>query len=262
MKSFLRILFLTYSLYPFSQSSEFGVVEYGQKESLGMGAPIGLDYNATLIFNNAESIYTYAKDSLEGGHVFEHKNVKKDNGSSIMITKRTSEIGYNYYHDFLNKNYKYRDLGGKYVKGSIPAIAWSITNETKLVGGFNCIMAVGKFSGRDYSVWFTTDIPLPYGPWKLQGLPGLILEAYDTNKEIYFYFKSINYPMKNKISFKKVIAESESKKWMSSKEYQNYLVNSFNKAVQNGRMVAEHSGLPSREKKILMENYFIEFSVD
>lgn len=38
-------------------------------------------------------------------------------------------------------------------------------------------MATTIFRGRKWTVYFTEDIPLPLGPWKLGALPGLILSA-------------------------------------------------------------------------------------
>ena len=36
-----------------------------------------------------------------------------------------------------------------------------------------------RFRGRNYMAWFCAGIPLPYGPWKMGGLPGLITELRD-----------------------------------------------------------------------------------
>ncbi|HIR32843.1 MAG TPA: GLPGLI family protein, partial [Candidatus Coprenecus merdigallinarum] len=47
--------------------------------------------------------------------------------------------------------------------------------------GYNCQRATGTFRGREWQVWFTYDIPYNYGPWKLGGLPGLILKAEDSS---------------------------------------------------------------------------------
>lgn len=59
-------------------------------------------------------------------------------------------------------------------------IQWEISDSTKNVLGYDCVMATANYHGRDWTVWFTPDIPLQEGPWKLTGLPGLILEASES----------------------------------------------------------------------------------
>lgn len=68
----------------------------------------------------------------------------------------------------------------------IPTFDWKITGKTAQVLGHECSEAVADFRGRRWHAWFTYDIPLRYGPWKLCGLPGLILKAEDADK-LYTY---------------------------------------------------------------------------
>ncbi len=63
-----------------------------------------------------------------------------------------------------------------------PDLNWVITTETKKIAGFRCAKATTTYRGRTWLAWFTTDIAVSYGPWKLLGLPGLILEAYDADE--------------------------------------------------------------------------------
>lgn len=63
---------------------------------------------------------------------------------------------------------------------------WQISTETKQLLGHICQKATGTVKGRTYTAWFTTDIPAAFGPWKLHGLPGLILEAQDAAGRIRF----------------------------------------------------------------------------
>ena len=69
------------------------------------------------------------------------------------------------------------------------SLEWTLTNDTLSVGSYLCYGGVCTFRGREWRVWYTPDIPSMDGPWKLTGLPGLILKAEDSAKE--FTFESI-----------------------------------------------------------------------
>ena len=74
------------------------------------------------------------------------------------------------------------------LSGTYPQQNWDILDESKEIGGYSCQKATTDFKGRHYIVWFTTDIPFPAGPWKLHGLPGLILSAKDSKGEVEFEY--------------------------------------------------------------------------
>lgn len=59
-------------------------------------------------------------------------------------------------------------------------LAWETGDSTKTVLGYECIMASADYHGRKWTAWFASEIPVQDGPWKLRGLPGLILEASDS----------------------------------------------------------------------------------
>lgn len=64
---------------------------------------------------------------------------------------------------------------------------WEIVGDsTKTILGYPCTMATTKFKGREWKAWYTEDIPLDNGPWKLCGLPGLILSAQDSEAQFIF----------------------------------------------------------------------------
>jgi len=56
---------------------------------------------------------------------------------------------------------------------------WALTEETDSVCGYSCRGASGEFRGKTWNVLYAEEIPSPAGPWKLEGLPGLIAKAED-----------------------------------------------------------------------------------
>ena len=56
-------------------------------------------------------------------------------------------------------------------------IKWTLNDSTLTVAGYQCKTAVCQLHGRKWTVRYAEDIPTTAGPWKLCGLPGLIVEA-------------------------------------------------------------------------------------
>lgn len=64
---------------------------------------------------------------------------------------------------------------------------WEIVSDsTATILGYSCTLARTTFKGRTWLAYYTEDIPLDNGPWKLCGLPGLILKAEDTTHQFIF----------------------------------------------------------------------------
>lgn len=63
----------------------------------------------------------------------------------------------------------------------MPELGWELTDTVATVLGYECRGARCSFRGREWTVLYAKDIPLAEGPWKLHGLPGLIMKATDGN---------------------------------------------------------------------------------
>ncbi|OCX51318.1 hypothetical protein BEL04_14900 [Mucilaginibacter sp. PPCGB 2223] len=99
----------------------------------------------------------------------------------------TTDEYYQYLAD--KKLYTEKKIINYYVtEEPMPAINWKITGDTMSFAGQRCQKATAHFKGRDYIAWFSPELPFRNGPWKLNGLPGLIVEAYDARKEVVFSF--------------------------------------------------------------------------
>lgn len=61
----------------------------------------------------------------------------------------------------------------------MPQFEWEMTDSVANVLGYKCQSARCNFRGREWTVFYTEEIPLSEGPWKLHGLPGLIMKATD-----------------------------------------------------------------------------------
>jgi len=68
---------------------------------------------------------------------------------------------------------------------------WQLVEGDSIVCGYPCHKAQTTFRGRTWTAWYTLDLPYNDGPWKLCGLPGLILHAQDSTRQFIFDCTSI-----------------------------------------------------------------------
>ena len=69
---------------------------------------------------------------------------------------------------------------------SVNLFNWQLMEGDSIVCEYPCKKAIVDYRGRTWMAWYTLDIPYSDGPWKLCGLPGLILYAQDNEGEFFF----------------------------------------------------------------------------
>lgn len=100
---------------------------------------------------------------------------------NYRIEKALSDNSYSFYNMLGMQYFSYSD--------KLEQHNWQVVNEQKVILGYTCQKATTRFAGRDYIAWFTSAIPIPDGPYKFHGLPGLILEVADTKNQ--YSFKAV-----------------------------------------------------------------------
>lgn len=119
------------------------------------------------------------------------------------ITRRRSyaiqdSVGYDnplrtLYKDHLKGEYRGLDAAAGRYAYTEPYMArhWKLEQETKQIAQYLAKRATLDFRGRTWEVWYTEEIPIPEGPWKLDGLPGLVLEARSADGEYQYTLVAI-----------------------------------------------------------------------
>ncbi|WP_286761318.1 GLPGLI family protein [Salegentibacter sp. UBA1130] len=162
---------------------------------------------------------------------------------NFYIFKRQNSAEVSFTEKIVKDNYRY--------KQEIADLNWEILPETKDVAGFGAQKAKTSFSGRNYTAWFTTAIPVSEGPYKFRGLPGLILEISD-NKGYYTFkltgFKELNDEISMEFNPENYLEVSREKFLQIKEEY-----------AENPFVIMESSGItmgfqPGQKEKLLKEH--------
>ncbi len=124
------------------------------------------------------------KESADGAFVIAKKDdfryIQYSDGKSIFISDKLQ-----------GKQY--------FLKDAIPEMKWVLADESKAIEGTTLKKAFMSFRGRDYIAWFDPKIKAKFGPWKLQGLNFLIVEASSADGKVHWKLKTKPVSQKNEI---------------------------------------------------------------
>lgn len=200
MQTFLLVIFSLVFSSAFAQNKEIeDQIKYKAIYELTY-APDSTDINEL----NTEDFYLYLgnkvsifasrgrtmSDSLKmnlqgrdiGSMDFEERAKRTKTEFESVIYKGFPEEKISYSYKILRDNLKYEE--------DLNQFSWEILPENKLIEGYQSQKATTTFAGRNYIAWFTSEIPISEGPYKFNGLPGLILEISDVQNHYNYKLKS------------------------------------------------------------------------
>lgn len=122
------------------------------------------------------------------GIIFYFDSLKTVNDNKGLPSPSIPHPVFNYeiFNDFklgVSKLKYLMDLNGGTIcyTAQLPKLNWTfVSDSTNVVLDYTCNLARTHFAGRDYNVWYAVDVPLPYGPYKFYGLPGLIMKVEES----------------------------------------------------------------------------------
>lgn len=200
-----------------------------------------------LFFNKNLSLYkSYAM------HQFDSV-LNADANAPIKIPKATKEqifVNFNKQELLLIQPFLTDTFG---ILQPTPTISWHLIDSSKNIGSLTCKKAVGNYGGRTYLCWYTPDIAVRCGPWKLLGLPGLIVEAIDTKNEVSFTLKELKELNSNYIPLPQHITYTTQEKYKEIKEA--FIANpgaAFGGDLDSGKLGIQKNG--NNNKNIKLNN--------
>lgn len=160
------------------------------------------------------SYYSFISDSLfstsEGRKVWRElfkKAIETGNVENANFPyRRLSTYITKYYQRSCMTIFDHISTQGFTYQDSLNNQNWQLLDSTKEFLNYKCQKAECDFRGRHWTAWFTEEIPVNDGPWKFSGLPGLILEAYDTGMQYKFIIRSIEHNNKD-LDFEKYLTK-------------------------------------------------------
>ncbi len=134
--------------------------------------------------------YTFTLDTLEASPQDYSKEILSkihNGGFRHSIISNVNEYIYKNYPSGKTTTMSQEFIAGFYFEEEYQPQSWILLpDSTRQILNRECLLATCDFRNRTYFAWYCPEIPISDGPWKFFGLPGMILELYDANKDYHF----------------------------------------------------------------------------
>ena len=138
-------------------------------------------------------------------------------------------------------------IGGSYkFEEDLDLFNWQLQGDTATISGYKTQKATCDFGGRSWVAWFSPEIPYSDGPYKFNGLPGLIVKIGDTREHYVFELISIEKPEKETI-----IEMKEKDYFVTTKQGFFKAKDAFKDDIINR---AKEAGLSSKDQQTAAKN--------
>lgn len=196
--------------------SQINKITYSIKSNLENKLTQPISTEAVLLFNTEESLYKQ--------YISDYK--KND---SIKMKDSTANIKFIHNIDtaYIYKNYNRKTINSQYItfgkkqciQDSLNIFNWKLTNQTQKILDYNCNTATTSFRGRNYKVYFYKNKKHHAGPFKFDGLPGLILKFEVTDANSTYIMEATNVVLDLKNSTEAIFNPYANEKTISYEEF-------------------------------------------
>lgn len=177
IKTFTLLLTLV-SGFIFAQNSRF-IYQVSMKID-SLAAPTV--ENAYLDVAGNKSVFYGEKRMKRDSVMRRNAETKNFSFDRSQMQQYRSEINYQIEKDLTAQKitFKNRIMRDQYTYDEDRPFSWKILPETTKIGDYRVQKAETDFAGRNWTAWFTQDVPIMDGPYKFSGLPGLIVKIEDS----------------------------------------------------------------------------------
>ena len=213
MRKLIIILLLLNSIYSFSQSPLYGytIKILDQAEYIANYTLTFREDSLNIDKSRQQEFFLFLENNISrfiGKHIYNinlesRKITTKAQLHEWISRPHEGNISSRFLYEF-HKNYPdgkitcyHHITSGPFLyEEELNLFDWQLTNITDTIAGYKVQRATTDFGGRSWIAWFSSEIPYNDGPYKFNGLPGLIVKIYDTKNHYVFELTSIEKPEK------------------------------------------------------------------